>query len=387
MDYDEKRKAAERALKGMKKVKSLEERKSIARQSRARKAGQSPKRRSRRDWSDYDEDDPFEEFERMGRTTTQGSGHLDGNQARSKHPGSHPWRIVAVHAGRVEIERHGKNRSAHLGGKPLPGGPPVVGDRVAIDEMPAGECRLCAIAERRSGLMRQDPGSPHQTKWLAANVDLGLIAIPAQPDGSVRLGLVERMRIALQAGHVSPLVVVTKIDRLSPDAWARLQSVQAELLEAGLPCLLTSAVDGQGMAELGARIEGETVVVAGHSGVGKSTLLNALDPDFVRDTGGVRLSDDRGRHTTTASRMTPFAGGGWLIDTPGIRSFGLQERSAEEWLAFFPELAELAEHCPKGCQHDQADCAIRIAVEQAGQQEDALVRAWKSWRRLACPQG
>lgn len=367
----------------MKKAKSLEERKSAARASRARKAQSPRKRRTRRDWRDVDddsEDAPWEAMESMRpASSSTNEGRRDRSPAIPQRP--HPWRIVAVHAGRVEIARENKRRSAHLGGARLAAGPPVVGDWAAIEELPGGECRLASLAERRSGLSRHWPGQRRATQWLAANVDLGLIALPAQEDGSLRLGLIERLRIAYREGGIEPLLVVTKIDRLDAAARERLADVQRDLQATHLPCYLTSALDGTGLAELAERLQGCAVVVAGHSGVGKSTLLNALDPEFERDTGGVRISDDRGRHTTTASRMTPFRGG-WLIDTPGIRSFGLHERPLEQWLEHFPLLEELAEDCPKGCRHAQPDCALRIQVAEERSADTPLQREWRSLQRL-----
>ena len=363
----------------MKKVKTRDERKAIAQRSKARQASRKPRARPRKDWSDYDEEAPFEDFERIAPTQR-------GAPLSAKPPADatleHPWLVVSVHAGRVEIHRKDRTRSAHLGGRPLPQGPPVVGDRVAIQELPQGECRVRSIAERRSQLARQDPGHAYREKRLAANVDVALITLAPKSDGHLRFGLIERMRIALEAGGITPIVVVTKLDRLDAAGRAALQQDLAELQDAGLETFATSALEGAGIAELQTRIHGCIAVAAGHSGVGKSTLLNALDPGGSRDTGGVRARDDRGRHTTTASRMTRF-GEGWLIDTPGIRSFGLGEKSPEQWLEHFPLLMELAQECPKGCAHEQSDCALQLGARESPE----VRRAWLSYRRLVRDHG
>ncbi len=364
----------------MKKAKTREERQAAARKSRERKSQSSPRRRTQRDWRAYDEDDPddaaWQTWESMG---AKRSSHAA--ESRAQPAGPHPWRVTAVHMGRLEIERQGKSRSAHLGGTRLRGGPPVVGDRVAIEECAGGACRVVSIDERFSYLERQVDGSGPRTQTLAANVDVGWITLPAQADGSLRMGWVERLRIAYREGGITPWVVITKIDRLSPEALEALTIRCAELVDRGLPCFPTSALDGRGIDELAKAMQGSVVAVAGHSGVGKSSLLNALDSSAQRATGGVREHDDRGRHTTTAARMTAFREG-WLIDTPGIRSLGLQERTIEEWLDHFPLLAQWASDCPKGCQHRQSDCAIQEQLAQESDSDTALRREWQSLIRI-----
>ncbi len=371
MDYEEKRKQAERALKGINRGKSLAERKETARLTKERKSTQKRRVRARQDWSEYDEDDPFEDFERIHhapvRQSVAGPGTVDPNL-------SHDWLVVAVHANRLRVQRKEKQRDAHLGGKPIHGGPPVVGDRIAIQELPLGECRVLSMAERDSVLSRQDPGNKHREKVLAANVDVALITLPPTKDGHLRLGIVERIRIGLQSGGVTPVVVITKVDQHVGPARERLEQDIALLRDSGHECHLTSSMSGEGLEALGERIAGLITVVVGHSGAGKSTLLNALDPDHERDTGGVRESDNRGRHTTTSSSMFAMPGGAWLIDTPGVRQFGLSHVSRDELIDWFPQLVDLARDCPRGCEHGQEHCALTEAAESNPSAKADLVR-------------
>ncbi|MCB9906150.1 MAG: ribosome small subunit-dependent GTPase A [Planctomycetes bacterium] len=377
MNFEEKRKQAERALRNGKKSKSLAERKQLAEQSKQRKQQQSARKRPRRDWSQYSEDqdeEPFEAFEKIETYKAKKGPTVQGKHDPLRN---HDWLVVAVHLGAVEIRRNDKLRRAHLGGTPLLGGPPVVGDRVAVLELPLGECRLDSIQERQSVLVRQAPSSTHRQKVLAANVDVALISLTPEADGHLRLGIVERIRIALQTGGIAPLVVVTKCDRLDAAQRAACDQDLAQLSERGLEVFATSSVTGEGLLALRERIAGTCAMVVGHSGVGKSTLLNALDPDHERNTGGVREADDRGRHTTTASSMVPMPGGGWLVDTPGIRSFGLGDLSPAELLDQFPELVEHAQACPPACAHQQAGCALQELAEvdpQVRQQLQSYLR-------------
>lgn len=378
MDSEDKRKQVQRHLRGAAKVRSLEERKRIAREAQERKAQQRERGRARRDWRTYDEDEPFDEFERIG-TGARARGKSGGTAgARGAAGLAHDWRVVGLAAGRVRVSKGERVREAHLGGTALAVGPPVVGDEVALQELAGGDARVRSIAERRSVLARRDPGNAHRSKVLAANVDQALITVSAGPAG-LRTGLVDRVRIAVEHGGVQPAVVVTKADTLSTEVRARVEDTLAELALEGLECLLTSAVSGEGLDALAALIAQRTTVVVGQSGVGKSTLLNAVDPSHERRTGAVRAGDGKGRHTTTASAMHRLAGGGWLVDTPGIREFGVVEVEPGALLAWFPELERLAARCRRGCAHaDDADCV----VAEVAAIEPRVARALRSYLRI-----
>ena len=234
----------------------------------------------------------------------------------------------------------------------------AVGDEVLVHERDGALPRIAAVLPRRSVLARSD-GEHEARHLLAANVDrIVLVLVADRP----RLGLIDRLRIALDGSGAELLVCVNKCG-LPHDAH-ELQRVLAPYVQQGLTFHRVSAAHGHGLDELRAAIAGLTTAFVGHSGVGKSTLLNALDPQVSRATSGVRERDGRGRHTTSASSLTRLADGTQLIDTPGVRLFGLCE-GQDDALAAFPEIAELGARCRfRDCQHrTEPGCAVRQAVE------------------------
>lgn len=380
LDEASKRRQVERALRGMDKMRSLEERKEIARRAKERKAARQERGRERRDWRHLDEDDDAPpEFERI---RGHGGGALSrpGSTAPSLPDAAFAWLVVGLGPRQVTVAKGEKRRPAHLGGAPLPGGPPAVGDRVALTELAGGEARVRALAPRRTWLARRDPGNPHASKVLAANVDVALLCVDHGPRG-LRRGLLDRMRLAVDAGGIEPLVVVTKVDALDAEGRAFVEGVLEELAQEELVGFATSATSGEGVDALARTLHGKVAVALGHSGVGKSTLLNALDPEHERRTGEVRVDDGRGRHTTTASAMHPLPTGGWLVDTPGIREFGVVGLDAEEVLAGFPELARLAGGCPRGCVHAPTDVE-HCAILRSAAEDPRVAGAHARYRRI-----
>ncbi|MCZ6597639.1 MAG: ribosome small subunit-dependent GTPase A, partial [Planctomycetota bacterium] len=152
------------------------------------------------------------------------------------------------------------------------------------------------------------------------------------------------------------------------------------LVAAGVQVVACSAESGEGVADLEERLAGRTCVFVGHSGVGKSSLLNALDPELGIKVSAVRESDGKGRHTTSASTLHRLPCGARVIDTPGVREFGLWNLSAEELAGYFPELAKHAAGCRfRDCSHDhEPDCAVRAAVASGG----IPAARWRSYLRI-----
>lgn len=237
----------------------------------------------------------------------------------------------------------------------------TAGDRLLVERR--GD-RLVAtdVLPRHSVISRPDPHVPSHERAIAANVDqlvhvVSVVAPPLHPR------LIDRYLIAAQRGGVRYVLCVNKIDLL-PDGERSLAQLEPyhPLAEAIVLC---SAATGEGLAHLRELLAGRQSVLAGHSGVGKSSLVNALAPSLRLDTGEVSDASGRGRHTTTATTLLRFDPGTTVIDTPGIRELGLWAVDANELRWYFPEFARFAADCRyRDCTHDhEPSCAVRAASE------------------------
>ena len=239
------------------------------------------------------------------------------------------------------------------------------GDEVAVAFGPGGAARIAALLPRRSCLSRPDPHLAHRERVIAANVDLAVLVVSvASPP--LRPRLIDRYLVAIAHGGAQPALAVNKLDLLASEvqeAAALAELAPYRALE--LPIVFCSAASGRGIAELAALLAGQTAVLVGHSGVGKTSLLNALVPAAAAETGAVGARGGKGRHTTSRSVLHALPGGGRLIDTPGVREFGLWDLAPRELAVLFPERGVLAEHCRfADCSHShEPGCAVTAAVE------------------------
>ena len=260
----------------------------------------------------------------------------------------------------------------------------VVGDRVRVVGDTSGSdgslARIVEVCERTTVLRRTADDTDPVERVVVANADQ-LVVVVALADPEPRAGLLDRALVAAYDAGVDPLLCLTKADLADP----------GPLLEVYAPLDVPHVVTRQG-ADLGPvreRLAGRTSVLLGHSGVGKSTLVNALVPGTDRATGVVNDVTGRGRHTSTSALMLEVPGlrsasdpdrPTWIVDTPGIRSFGLAHVEPEHLIRPFPDLVEAAEACPRGCSHAETEpeCGLDEAVTE-GRLDAARVA---SYRRL-----
>lgn len=232
---------------------------------------------------------------------------------------------------------------------------------------------LLARPQPRSGKRRGEYDEQPFIKVIAANMDqLLLVAAVEQP--KLKPGLIDRFRIVAERGDLPLLLAVNKIDLARPE-----EKLLADLAELGVEVVRTSAETGEGLDELRQRLAGKRSVLGGASGVGKTTLVNALVPHADAATRSVRHKDQRGRHTTTQARIYDLPAGGMLVDTPGLRELDVG-LSARELPWYFPEIEALAPDCRfNDCTHThEPACAVRAAVE-AG---EIPARRYNSYLRL-----
>jgi ribosome biogenesis GTPase len=264
--------------------------------------------------------------------------------------------VVAGDDGELEAEVTGRLRHEATGGGELP----AVGDWVAL-RPPQGDGRatIAAVLPRRTKLSRKVADREVEEQVLAANVDVIFLVTSLNRD--LKLRRLERYLATAWESGASPVILLTKSD-LADDADERAAEVEA--IAFGVPVHVISAVTGEGVDALPAYFEGHrTGVFLGSSGVGKSTLINALAGEELQAVAEIRAADDRGRHTTTRRELLLLPGGGIVIDTPGMRELQLWE-SDEGMDTAFADVAELITQCRfSDCAHKQEPgCAIRQAL-------------------------
>lgn len=265
-------------------------------------------------------------------------------------PDLFPARVVSQQRGQLDIYSEQGPARAMIRGSLLDD-PPVVGDWVAV--RPVGEqCLIVSVLPRQSCITRKRVGGGHP-QVIAANVDC--VAVVTSMDADFNLRRIERYLAVVRGAGCEARILLTKADRA--------QNHAAFTSQLSDPYFVSSALHGQGLEALREWVGGRTLALVGSSGVGKSTVINALVGQSIQNTGAVSGYDGQGQHTTTSRNLLRMPGGGCVIDTPGMRELGLTEDADPD--EAFSDIVALSAQCAfADCQHDsEPECAVRQAIE------------------------
>ncbi|RBM10511.1 ribosome small subunit-dependent GTPase A [Prauserella sp. PE36] len=309
---------------------------------------------ARSDWRKLDESDV---------RVRPGKGTRPRSKRRPAHADAAPAMVTAVDRGRwtCAVEADPGRAVTAMRARELGRTPVVVGDRVGLVGDVSGKpdtlARIVRVEERTSLLRRTADDTDPYERVVVANAEQ-LLIVTSLADPPPRTGFIDRCLAACYTGGLEPVLCLTKADLADPG------ELLASYADLDVPAVVTRYdEEPEGLRE---QLQGRVSALVGHSGVGKSTLVNRIVPDARLATGEVSAVG-KGRHTSVSAIALPLPDGGWVIDTPGVRSFGLAHVTADDIVMSFPEFAEAAEECPSGCGHlgppDDPDCALDEVVE------------------------
>lgn len=280
---------------------------------------------------------------------------------------------VYCQAGYFESTIRGKILQSQLESSPV-----AVGDNVKITIHKDGTAAIEEVLPRRHSLYRPSFVGKKMHQVMASNLDQVIIVSSTQ-DPKFKPGLVDRFLISAELLELEPVIIINKIDLQAPSNFQEYSETWGKL---GYPVLFASAKTKQGLDGVIAVLKDKTSTFAGHSGVGKSSLLNAIQPALKIKTREISKASGRGVHTTTSVMMYPLDFGGWVADTPGLKIFGLAETNKLSLKNCFPEFIDYEQKCRfADCQHrDEPDCAVKAAMHDgliAGFRYKSYIKMWE----------
>jgi len=293
-------------------------------------------------------------------------------------------KITAVYGKQIRVYYQGKEYSGQIRGKIYKekslNSYVAAGDNVEISFDSEGKAVIESVLPRKQFLVKPDILYQEQNQILAANLDQ-LIIVTSAVEPAFKAGLIDRFLVSAEKEHLQASIVINKIDLASPDEFAPFAEAWRKL---GYNVLFTSAKTGFNLDPFKQLLKDKTSALAGHSGVGKSSLLNLMQPDLILKTAKISKSSGRGVHTTTSITFYPLPCGGWVADTPGLKVFGLTGITPQNLYRCFPEFRERNFTCRfSDCQHiNEPGCGIKDAVESGEIFQGRYDSYCKLWEQL-----
>ncbi len=254
--------------------------------------------------------------------------------------------------------------------------PVAVGDEVEVEIEDEAEktAMITVIHPRNNYINRQSPRQKHQHHIVASNLDQSLL-VATLKEPKTSQGFIDRFLVASEMFHVKALIAFNKSDLFKKKEQEKFEQMKEMYEAVGYKVFLTSTKENTGIEELKNELKDKTTLISGHSGVGKSSLLNVIFPDMNLKTQGISGWSGKGQHTTTFAEMFDLSFGGRIIDTPGMREFGLVDISKQEVSHYFPEMRKRLNDCQfNNCLHvNEPGCAIKEAVANGEISEDRYV--------------
>ena len=243
--------------------------------------------------------------------------------------------------------------------------PVAVGDRVFFDVVQEGEGVIYDIEDRKNYIVRKPSNLSKQVHIIAANIDQVLVVLTINYP-KISTVFLDRILATCEAYHVSAKLIINKTDLYSDEELEYLKALCLLYENIGYECLSVSTINRQGLDRMAQWLKGKVSLLAGHSGVGKSSLINAIFPQFTLRTGEISAAHNKGTHTTTFSEMIDAGENSFIIDTPGIKGFGTINFQREETGHFFPEIFAISKKCRfTNCTHvHEPGCAVLRAVAE-----------------------